>query len=185
MKNKGTIVLETERLILRKFKIEDAQNMFGNWASNPNVTKYLTWGPHESVEITKLIINDWLNGYKEDNYYQWAIELKDIKEPIGSISVVRINEKIDEVEIGYCIGQDWWHQGYTSEAFSRIIDFLFNEVGVNRICAKHDTNNPNSGRVMLKCGLRYEGTLRSAGCNSTNSICDLAVYSILKNEYRL
>lgn len=179
MIHKGTTVLETDRLILRKFKIEDAQNMFDNWASNPNVTKFLTWGPHESVEITKMIINDWLKGYEEENYYQWAIEVKEIGEPIGSISVVRINETVNEVEIGYCIGEKLWHQGYTSEAFKRVIDFLFNEVGAKRICAKHDTDNPNSGRVMLKCGLEREGILRKAGRNSTNAVCDLAVYSIL------
>ena len=117
MIHKGTKVLETERLILRKFKIEDAQNMFQNWASNPNVTKYLTWSPHSDVEITKLIIDEWLKGYTEDNYYQWAIEIKQLGQPIGSISVVRINEAVNEVEIGYCIGETWWHQGYTSESF--------------------------------------------------------------------
>ncbi len=179
MEHKGTIVLETERLILRKFEIKDAQNMFDNWASNPNVTKYLTWGPHENVEITKLIINDWLKGYAQVNYYQWAIEVKDISEPIGSISVVRINETVNEVEIGYCIGEKWWGKGFTTEAFKEIIKFLFNKVGAKRICAKHDTNNPNSGRVMIKSGLQYEGTLRKAGKNSSNGVCDLAVYSIL------
>lgn len=179
MTHKGTVVLETERLILRKFKIEDAQNMFENWASNPNVTKYLTWGPHEDVEITKLIISDWLKGYEEDNYYQWAIELKGIGQPIGSISVVGINESINAVEIGYCIGEKWWGKGYMAEAFKEIIKFLFNKVGVKRICAKHDTDNPNSGRVMLKCGLEHEGILRKAGKDSTNTVCDLAVYSIL------
>lgn len=102
MTHKETKVLETERLFLRRFKIEDAQNMFDNWASNPNVTKFLTWDPHENVEITKLIINDWLKGYEEDNYYQWAIEVKENGELIGSISVVRINENVNEVEIGYC-----------------------------------------------------------------------------------
>lgn len=102
MIHKETKVLETERLFLRRFKIEDAQNMFDNWASNPNVTKFLTWDPHENVEITKLIINDWLKGYEEDNYYQWAIEVKENGELIGSISVVRINENVNEVEIGYC-----------------------------------------------------------------------------------
>lgn len=179
MIHKGTKVLETERLILRKFKIEDAQDMFNNWASNPNVTKYLTWGPHENVEITKLIINDWIKGYEQENYYQWAIELKEIEQPIGSISVVSINESVNAVEIGYCIGEQYWRRGYTSEAFMKIIPFLFDEVGAKRICAKHDTDNSNSGRVMVKCGLQYEGTLRKAGKNSTNAVCDLAVYSIL------
>ncbi len=179
MIHKGTVVLETERLILRKFKIEDAQKMFANWACNPNVTKYLTWGPHESIEITKLVINDWLKGYEEDNYYQWAIEVKDIGQPIGSISVARINENVNAVEIGYCIGEKWWGRGYTPEAFKAIIKFLFNKVGVKRICAKHDADNPNSGKVMIKSGLQYEGTLRKAGKNSSNGVCNLAVYSIL------
>lgn len=181
MIHKGTQLLVTERLVLRKFKIDDAQNMFDNWASNPNVTKYLTWPPHDNVETTKLIINEWVKGYSAENFYQWAIEVKEIGEPIGSISVVRINEAVNEVEIGYCIGEKYWRKGYTSEAFKKVIEFLFDEVGANRICAKHDTDNPNSGRVMVKCGLEYEGTLRRTGRNSTNSVCDLAVYSIIKS----
>lgn len=179
MIHQGTKTLETNRLLLRKFKPEDAQAMFDNWASNPNVTKYLTWGAHDNVEITNMIIHDWVGKYSEANFYQWAIELKELGEPIGTISVVRINEAVNEVEIGYCIGEQWWRHGYTTEAFKRVIDFLFNEVGAKRISAKHDTNNPNSGRVMLKCGLTLEGTLRKAGRNSTGAVCDLAVYSIL------
>lgn len=179
MTHKGTVVLETERLILRKFRVEDAQKMFDNWAPNPNVTKFLTWKPHDNPESTKLIIDEWIKEYEKDNYYQWAIELKKIGEPIGSISVVHAHENVNEVEVGYCIGEKWWHKGYTSEAFSRVIDFLFNEVGAKRICALHDTDNPNSGRVMLKCGLEFEGTLRKSGRNNANPICDLAVYSIL------
>lgn len=89
-------------------------------------------------------------------------------------------EKFETLEIGWLyIGEKWWRQGYTSETFKRVIEFLFNEVGAKRICAKHDTDNPNSGRVMLKCGLECEGILRMAGRNSTNAVCDLAVYSIL------
>ncbi len=179
MEHKGTVVLETERLILRKFKIEDVQDMFANWSSDYQVTKYLTWGPHENVEITRLIVNDWIKGYEENAFYQWAIELKEIGQPIGSISVARINENVNAVEIGYCIGKKWWGKGYTAEAFKEIIKFLFNEVGAKRICAKHDTDNPNSGKVMIKAGLQYEGTLRKAGKNSSNSVCDLAVYAIL------
>lgn len=181
MIHKGTETLETNRLLLRKFQIEDAQNMFDNWASNPNVTKYLTWGAHDSVETTRMIINEWVGNYAEQDFYQWAIVMKETGEPIGAISVVHINENVNECEIGYCIGEKWWRQGYTSEAFKRVIDFLFNEVGAKRICAKHDTDNPNSGRVMLKCGLAYEGRLRKAGRNSANEVCDLAVYSILND----
>ncbi|MBQ8374044.1 MAG: GNAT family N-acetyltransferase [Clostridia bacterium] len=179
MLHKGTVQLETERLILRKFNANDISSMFHNWASNGNVTKYLTWPAHTSIDTTRSIVEEWVSRYSETDFYQWAIELKAIGQPIGSISVVRIKESVCECEIGYCIGEQWWKQGITTEAFRRVIKYLLEEVCVNRISAKHDTNNPYSGKVMLKCGLQYEGTLRKAGKNS-NGICDLAVYATVK-----
>jgi ribosomal-protein-alanine N-acetyltransferase len=62
--------------------------------------------------------------------------------------------------IGYCIGRKWWHSGITSEALESVIQFLIEEVGLNRIESRHDPRNPNSGAVMKKCGMKYEGTLR-------------------------
>lgn len=180
MQHKGTVILETERLLLRRFQAQDAQAMFDNWASNPNVTKYLTWQPHESVQATQTLVCDWVESYASPDFYQWAIELKTLGQPIGSISVVRIEEKVDECEIGYCIGEQWWGKGLTTEAFKRVIEFLFEEVGANRISAKHDTENIGSGKVMQKSGLTYEGTHRRAGCNCTNRRCDLAVYASIK-----
>lgn len=103
-------------------------------------------------------------------------------DPIGTISVVDKNEKLNIVSIGYCIGSKWWNQGITSEAFSGIIPFLFEEVKANRIEAQHDPNNTNSGRVMMKCGLKYEGTLRQAD-NSNKGVVDASMYSILASEY--
>lgn len=152
--------------------------MYDNWATNPNVTKFLTWQTHESIEVTAAVLREWVARYYEPDFYQWAIVLDEIDEPIGSMSVVRIDEEKSEFEIGYCIGEKWWRRGYTSEAFSRVIRFLFDEVGAKRICAKHDLDNPNSGRVMLKCGLKYEYILKASGKNNSNSACDLAIYSI-------
>ena len=183
MEHKGTVALETERLILRRFREEDAQIMFDNWVSNPNVTKYITWQTHGSVETTKAVIGEWIKKYQIPNYYQWAIELKEIGQAIGSISVVRINERVESCEVGYCIGERWWKQGITTEAFKRVIEFLFEELQANSIRAGHDTENPGSGCVMQKCGLVYEGTLRQAGKNNKNALCDLAIYAILREDF--
>lgn len=182
LKHSGTQTLETNRLILRPFTVDDASAMYENWASDDAVTKFLTWPTHTSVNTTKALLTDWVNNYASSDYYQWAIVLKDINEPIGSISIVHANEDIDMVEIGYCIGQNWWHHGITSEALASIIPFCFEELGANRVQAKHDINNPNSGNVMAKCGMTYEGTLR-AFAKSNQGICDMAIYSILKSEY--
>ena len=182
MQHKGTIYIKTERLILRKFCTEDIQAAYTNWTSDKAVTKYLRWPTHADKAVTKGVLNDWIAKYQQPDFYQWAIILKAINEPIGTISVVDINERLNTVHIGYCIGSKWWHQGITSEAFLAIIPFFFEEVDVNRIESQHDPNNPHSGNVMKKCGLTYEGTLRQADF-SNQGIVDACVYSLLKDEY--
>lgn len=182
MNHLGTVKIETERLILRKFTEEDVQAAFTNWTSDENVTEFLRWSTHSSIKITREVLNGWIKSYKNKNFYQWAIVLRELGEPIGTISVVDQNEKLDLVHIGYCIGSKWWNKGITTEAFAGIIPFLFEKVKVNRIESQHDPNNPNSGRVMLKCGMIYEGTLRQADY-SNKGIVDAAMYSLLASEY--
>jgi len=180
MNHVGTKTIETERLILRKFEMKDAGFMFNNWAKDDEVTKYITWSSHKNIEDSKSFIIDITNKYAE-NKYQWAIELKENKEVIGDISAPRIYDNIETVEMGYVLGKKYWNKGIVTEALKALIQFFFKEVGVNRIEAKHDTNNPASGEVMKKCGMQFEGILRQAGKNNTG-LCDLAVYSILKDE---
>lgn len=182
MKNCGTQRIETDRLILRRYKIEDADAMYKNWASDSEVTKFLTWQPHSSVDVSRSIIEDWLKKYSDEKYYQWAIVLKDNgNEPIGDISVVHMNEDISMVHIGYCLGRAWWRRGIMSEALKAVMDFMFDTVEVNRVESRHDPRNPNSGKVMQKCGMKYEGTLRSADRNN-QGICDACYYALLRSE---
>jgi ribosomal-protein-alanine N-acetyltransferase len=181
MNHIGTKNLITPRLILRPFTMEDAQAMYQNWASDPEVTKYLTWPTHASVEISRMVLSDWVSHYSEENYYQWAIVPKDSGHPIGSIAAVHMNDRIGKVEIGYCIGRNWWRKGYMTEALGTVIDFFLNEVGANRVEACHDPKNPHSGAVMVKCGMRYEGIQRQNGINN-QGLCDLSWYAILAGD---
>ena len=179
--HKGTQTIDTPRLILRRAVREDAEPMFRNWASDDAVTKFLTWPTYQSVESAYPILNMWVNNYEKDDYYHWMIVLKELGEPIGSISVVNQRDDIAEAEIGYCIGKAWWHRGIMTEALTAVMDYLFDEVGMNRIEAKHDVNNPHSGAVMKKCGMRYEGTSRQSDRNN-QGICDLVTYGILRSD---
>ena len=158
--------------------------MFRNWASDPEVTKFLTWPAHSSIAVSEMVIGSWLQEYEKDSYYQWMIELKEIGQPIGSISVVRQNVSVEEAEIGYCIGKAWWGMGIMTEALSGVMDFLFREVGMNRIEARHDVANSGSGCVMKKCGMHYEGTARQAGWNN-QGICDICTYAILREQWEV
>ena len=181
MNHCGTYMIETKRLLLREFMVEDAEAMFQNWASDKEVTKFLTWPAYTSLDTAIHILNEWTASYEKPDFYQWAIVPKNLNEPIGSISVVSINEKTQMAEIGYCIGRPWWNRGITSEALSAVINFMFDQVGANRVQAKHDVNNPHSGLVMKKCGMKYEGTLRSAAVNN-QGVCDVSIYALLKSD---
>lgn len=182
MEHKGTVRIETDRLILRRLEKNDAVSMFHNWSNDAEVTKFLRWPANKEVKQAEQIIEMWTVDYENLNFYQWGIVPKSLGEPIGTISVVGIDEKAEKVEIGYCIGRKWWHQGYMSEAFAAIIKFLFEEVHANRIEAMHEPKNPNSGKVMEKCGLRYEAILKEAGWSNSGR-CDLIVHRILASEY--
>ncbi|MBQ5951772.1 MAG: GNAT family N-acetyltransferase [Lachnospiraceae bacterium] len=183
MNHCGTKTIETERLILRRLTLDDADAMFRNWASDPDVTRYLTWPAHESADITRMLLSAWVPEYEKAEYYQWGIEPKSLGEVIGTISVVHWNENTRAAYIGYCIGTPWWHQGIMTEAFRAVIDFLFDEVKCERIVAQYDTNNPHSSMVMKKCGMSFEGIMRRGGFNN-QGICDLGQYAILRRDPR-
>ena len=181
MNHLGTIELETDRLLLRRFTLDDAESVFYNWASDDEVTKYLTWQTHKSIDVSRGYMDFCVKGYTDLSFYQWGIELKDTQELIGNISVVEVIDEIDSLELGWVIGRKYWGNGYTAEAALKLIDFLFDQVQANCICAGHDVNNPNSGRVMQKAGMKFEGILRQSGRNN-QGIVDMAHYSIIKSE---
>ena len=160
MKHCGTQTLETERLLLRRFERGDADAMFRNWACDPEVTKYLTWPAHADTGVSRAVLEDWVASYAREDFYQLAIVCKENgDEPIGSISAVKLDEDLSIV----------------------VMDFFFDRVEANRVEAIHDPRNPHSGMVMQKCGMRYEGTLRSSARNN-QGICDACWYALLKAE---
>jgi len=183
MKHLGTNTLENGKLLLRRFTIDDAQAMYDNWASDPEVNKFLTWPLHTSVEVTKEILNGWISQYDDVEFYNWAIVLKDNGDtPIGGISVVAKDNDIEMIQIGYCIGKSWWGRGIVTEALELLVSYFFNEVKVNRVEAVYDLKNPASGKVMEKCGFIHEGVMRDAGRNN-QGICDLAMNAVLAKDY--
>ena len=175
-------MLFTPRLVLRRLTAADAEHMYAHWASDAEVTRFLTWPPHASIDVTRKVLGTWVASYASDDFYQWGIVLTETSELVGTISVVNLAEDINEVEIGYCLGRAWWGKGIMTEALGRVITFFFDEVGANRVCAKHDVENSASGAVMAKCGMLREGTLRQRLRNKGRYV-DVALYAILRDDY--
>lgn len=182
MKNLGTKKLETERLILRKINKNDYKMAFINWCSSDKVEKYVTWNKHKDPLETKEIYDKWILDY-DDTTYRWIIELKSNHNVIGTIDVSKKFLSSSTCELGYCLSDKYWNKGYMTEAIKEVIRFLFEECEAETIWAEYLENNPASGRVMQKVGMKYEGTLRKRILDKDNIRNDLHVYSILKEEY--
>lgn len=179
--HKGTQTLRTERLTLRRFTPEDAQEMFDNWANDERVTRYLTWKPHQSPEETKQLLTLWCEAYEKPNTYNWGIEYEG--KLIGNISVVQSSDRNEAAVLGYCMGCAYWNKGLMPEAAKAVIDFLFSEVGVNRVEITHAVPNPASGRVAQKCGLSLEGTRRECFKSAAGEFLDVSIYGIVRSQW--
>lgn len=185
MLHRGTVILETERLILRRFVKEDLEQIYQNCWSNPEVWKWTSYDPMDCVEdvvqSAGMFTDEWLGAYERPDRYSWAIVLRSSNQVIGRMFGMHPDDRISQVELAFELGQNWWNQGLMTEAVKAVIHFFFSQVGLNRIFACHAKGNEASGRVMQKCGMRYEGTMRQAHrCN--NGLFDQVNYGILASD---
>lgn len=181
LNHKGTKTIQTSRLLLRPFIPDDAQQMYENWASDPEVTRFLTWLPHKSADNTRALLEGWAKNYANPAYYNWVITMGGVC--IGNASIVRQTDEDEVMEFGYCLGRQYWKMGLMSEAVSALTDFLFTEVGANRLVIRHALANPASGRVARKCGFTYEGTAREESLLHDGKHHNIAVNSMLRSEW--
>jgi len=151
-----TPVLETERVILRPLKITDAEDVFNNWAGDPEVTQYLRYNTHETVDVTK----EWLISIEENDgktpSYIWGLMLKETGELFGSFGLFYSQEH-KMFEIGYCIMKKYWNNGLTTEAARAVIDFAVKELKQTTFFVCHAKENTASGRIIEKLGFVYHG----------------------------
>ena len=181
MEFKGTITIETDRLILRKFQSGDESQMFKNYCNDARVCEYLSWLPHKSESDTLMFLNACcLDKYDTGLTYKWAIVWKENNEVIGSIDVVDIQMGKLKAVLGYVLGYNYWGNGIMPEAAKAVLEHLFSE-GFKRIEAWHNVANPKSGRVMQKIGMTHEGTLKSYDMDNQGVLRDMELYAIVKN----
>lgn len=143
--------LETERLILRPITLDDAEACF-SWGSDERVARFMCYPTAKDISETIAWIKTTLVDEEEWN---WAFVLKSENRVIGT-GGIGPNKFMDGYwGIGYNFHYDYWHKGYCTEAMRAIVDYAHNELGVNKICSDHAVDNPRSGKVMEKLGLRF------------------------------
>ena len=148
-----TNTLLTGRLILRHIRENDVKAIYENWASNPNVTRYVTWQTHKNIEETQQIVDRWLNEYKNPKTIRYGITLKGEDKLIGAIDVV--NYVDNKPEIGYCLSEKYWNKGYMTEACNSLVNYLF-DIGYDTVIIRANENNIASNKVIQKCGFDFD-----------------------------
>ena len=152
--------------------------------ADPEVARYLIWVPHTDIAFTGRLLAAWEAESGLDDVYHWAITLRADGEVVGDISVVSLDKRTESAQLGWCLSRRLWGRGLMTEAVGRVVDYLFSEVGLYRIAARHVVQNAASGRVMEKCGMRAEGVLRGDWrMLSTGEHADVCVHAILRGEW--
>lgn len=179
--HKGSAVIKTSRMTLRPYQAGDEQAMFDNWCGRVELGRFLPWAPHKDIQVTKMVLSDWLKAYQSPKTYQWALE-KD-GQLIGDIAVMNQSPQNLSCEIGYCLSPDYWNQGLMTEALIEVMRFLFTKVGFHRIVLRHVADNPASGKVMQKAGLLLEGNHRQSARHPNGVLVDAIYYAAIKDEW--
>jgi ribosomal-protein-alanine N-acetyltransferase len=149
-----TPTLKTQRTILRPLKILDAENVFNNWATDPDVVKFLRWNLHQSVDATIEWLTSVENDIASDQCYDWGFELIETSELFGSGGLF-YNDDENMFEIGFCIMKKHWSKGLTTEVAEAMVGFAINDLKENDLYARHAKENIASGRVLQKIGFLY------------------------------
>lgn len=175
---------ETDRLIVRKFTQKDLNDIF-DYAKNPNVARYVTWEPHQSLEDSQKFIDYALKTYALGGIDPMAMVCKDDPDQrvIGSIGLIPVSPKNRTFELAYAISEDYWGKGFAVEASKVLINFAFKTYAIERLQCRCDILNPQSLRVMEKLGMKHEGILK-ASMYLKGRPRDMHMLSIVKPDFK-
>lgn len=191
MKHCGTQELETGRLVLRRLSVDDSEMMYNNWASDPEVTRYLRWNAHRTWTETAELLNEWEKHYPDPAYYQWGIVEKRSGVLFGTISLFSAvdmktgwhlnTERLGPTwETGYALGRKWWNKGYATEALCAVRDYWFDTVGALWLAACHANGNIASSAVLQKAGFVYDHDITDHKFDGTPVPC--RAYHLIKED---
>lgn len=175
-------VIETPRLRLRKLSMRDASDVY-DYASDPEVAEHVTWEHHRNISDSMHFLRIMIQQYADGLPSPWAIVYKELGKLVGTIGYHVWSPANSCAEVGYALAKDYWNKGIMTEAFEEVIRFGFEKMNLNRIEATCKLANTASEKVMLKCGMKFEGIMRKK-LFAKGEYHDLKLYALLKSEHR-
>lgn len=174
--------VETPRLLLRPLTMKDAPDM-NAYASDPEVARHVLWDAHRSMSDTRAYLRFILGQYRSASPSSWGIILKETGRMVGTIGFMQYSPTDSLVEVGYSLARALWGQGLMTEALTAVLGQCFDVLRLHRVEAMHFVDNPQSGRVMEKCGMTHEGRLRGRVYNK-GTFQDVEMWGILRRDWQ-
>lgn len=151
--------IRTERLLLRPLRYRDAKDFY-EYAKDEQVARYVLWDAHTSLNQTKAILRSQMMQCRQEGLLTMAITMKETRRMVGTIGLVNRDWDNHTAEVGFSLARAVWGQGLMTEALTAYLRFIFDQNIIHRIEALHDVDNPASGKVMKKAGMKEEGLLK-------------------------
>ena len=182
-------IIKTRRLILRPTRLSDAKKIFNSYAQDLEVTRHVSWTPHQSVRETRNFMKACIKEWKTGTGFPWVITRAKDKKLIGMIGlrfsdVKLFSHKRHMMDVGYVVMRSEWNKGYVTEALKAVVSYAFSIPSVHRVWAICDVGNPASARLMEKVGMVREGRLRryTFHPNISPEPCDVYLYAKVRYE---
>ena len=175
----GTRELQTERLLLRRIREEDAEELFSGFVNQKGFLYYAN-KKERSLEEERASLVGIGEKYTDDSYYNWLITLRSSGAIIGQI-ILQANDYNDSVEFSYVVDERYACRGYMTEAMDRVKKYAFEDLGVARFQGSCCVGNEASKRVMEKCGLECEGRLRKY-LKLSDGLHDMFMFSAIQDD---
>ncbi len=150
----GTAELRTERLILRRYRPEDADSLYREIGTDPTSYRYSGWNPYATPEAARDAVRGFIDGYRDGHFYGWVIDVDDVV--VGTIGTYDYAE--DRIEVGFSIVQGWRGRGFATEALKRVLSYLTENEGIPLVTAWCAAENAGSRRALEKAGMRLVRT---------------------------
>ena len=145
----GTAELRTERLILRRYRPEDAPALYKEFGADAAMYQYSGWNPYRTPEMTQNTVRGFIDQYADKHFYGWVMESDDVL--LGTIGAYDYKE--DQIEAGFSVKRECWGLGYATEALNAVLEYLTENEGISRVTAWCASENTGSGRVLEKAGM--------------------------------
>lgn len=159
--------------------MEDARAVFETWAQDPEVTRTMTWTPHEDMDVTRSVLRRMIDAWERGARFTYMILERDSKQAVG---MIEIRPEGHKAEIGYVLARKYWNRGYMSEAAAALRDWAFSQPEIFRLYATTSVTNIGSQRVMEKIGMTREGLMRRYVIhpNVSSEPIDSYLYALVK-----